>query len=46
MPPPPSFGKFAGRLLVGNFGDGRISAFDFADDTFKGQLHRPNGSPL
>jgi uncharacterized protein (TIGR03118 family) len=43
---PPSFGKFAGRLLVGNFGDGRISAFDFADDTFKGQLHRPSGGPL
>jgi uncharacterized protein (TIGR03118 family) len=43
---PPSFGKFAGRLLVGNFGDGRISAYDFADDTFKGQLRRPNGSPL
>ena len=43
---PASFGKFAGRLLVGNFGDGRISAFDFADGTFKGQLHRPNGSTL
>jgi uncharacterized protein (TIGR03118 family) len=43
---PPGFGKFAGRLLVGNFGDGRISAFDFADGTFKGQLHRPNGNTL
>ena len=43
---PSSFGKFAGRLLVGNFGDGRISAFDFADGTFKGQLRRPNGNTL
>jgi len=25
---PPSFGKFAGALLVGNFGDGEINAYD------------------
>ena len=43
---PPSFGTFAGRLLVGNFGDGRINAYDFADDSFKGQLRQPNGSLL
>ena len=24
---PPSFGKFAGALLVGNFGDGKIGAY-------------------
>src|SRR5689334_7967999 len=25
---PPSFGDLSGMLLVGNFGDGRINAFD------------------
>jgi uncharacterized protein (TIGR03118 family) len=43
---PPSFGRFAGDLLVGNFGDGRISVFDpFTPQQFFGQLtddhHRP-----
>jgi uncharacterized protein (TIGR03118 family) len=43
---PPSFGRFAGMLLVGNFGDGHISVFDpFAPQRFLGQLgdghHRP-----
>jgi len=28
---PVNFGKFSGQLLVGNFGDGRINAFDAAD---------------
>ena len=27
---PPGFGDFAGALLVGNFGDGRINAYDLA----------------
>jgi uncharacterized protein (TIGR03118 family) len=36
---PPSFGAFAGKLLVGNFGDGRISVFDpFRPQHFLGQL--------
>jgi uncharacterized protein (TIGR03118 family) len=35
---PPSFGRFAHRLLVGNFGDGRINAFDFPSGTFEGAL--------
>jgi uncharacterized protein (TIGR03118 family) len=43
---PPSFGRFAGKLLVGNFGDGHISVFDpFSPEHFLGQLrddhHRP-----
>jgi uncharacterized protein (TIGR03118 family) len=25
---PSSFGEFAGAILIGNFGDGRINAFD------------------
>lgn len=33
---PQGFGKFGGRLLIGNFGDGRINAFDAANGEFKG----------
>jgi uncharacterized protein (TIGR03118 family) len=43
---PSSFGQFAGDLLVGNFGDGRINAFDFLTDAFVGQLLALDGSPL
>ena len=35
---PASFGKFAGDLLVGNFGDGTISAYDLRHGNFRGQL--------
>ena len=35
---PASFGKFAGDLLVGNFGDGTISAYDLGSAKFRGQL--------
>jgi uncharacterized protein (TIGR03118 family) len=43
---PASFSEFAGDLLVGNFGDGRINAFDLSGNTFAGQLLDPNGNPL
>jgi uncharacterized protein (TIGR03118 family) len=43
---PTSFGDLAGNLLVGNFGDGRVNAFDIATDTFKGQLQLTGGTPL
>lgn len=43
---PARFGKFSGRLLVGNFGDGRISAYDLAAGDFKGQLRQTNGQLL
>ena len=44
---PSSFGKFAGDLLVGNFGDGTINAFNLlANDTFVGQLTGLDGKPL
>lgn len=43
---PTSFGKFAGDLLVGNFGDGRINIFDPLTDTFLGQLTGMDGAPL
>jgi uncharacterized protein (TIGR03118 family) len=43
---PSSFEQFAGDLLVGNFGDGRINAFDLATDTFVDQLPGIGGQPL
>jgi len=42
---PADFGRFSNTLLVGNFGDGRISAFDLDSGEFRGLLrtaeHRP-----
>lgn len=42
---PDTFGSFAGGLLVGNFGDGRIHAFDLRTGALLGALrgadHRP-----
>lgn len=43
---PASFGKFANRLLVGNFGDGRINAYDVHSGEFKGQLRTADNKPL
>ncbi len=43
---PASFGPFAGNLLVGNFGDGRINTFDLANNSFRGQLLDQGGNPL
>jgi uncharacterized protein (TIGR03118 family) len=44
---PASFGpKFAGDLLVGNFGDGTIDAFNLSSNTFVGQLKGPGGAPI
>lgn len=43
---PPSFGKYAHRLLVGNFGDGRINAFDFPSGISEGPLHDTLGQPM
>jgi uncharacterized protein (TIGR03118 family) len=42
--PATGFGKFSGDLLVGNFGDGRINAFDPADGHLVGQLRHPDGT--
>jgi len=39
---PLNFGPASGDILVGNFGDGRISAFD-SNGEFRGQLRNPNG---
>ena len=43
---PTSFGALAGSLLVGNFGDGRISAYDPTSHAFLGQLAGLDGTPL
>ena len=43
---PGSFGAMAGALLVGNFGDGRISAFDLSTDAYLGQLLDAGNQPL
>lgn len=43
---PSGFGKFSGALLVGNFGDGKINAFDLLTGKWLGNLTRPNGSDL
>ena len=42
---PPSGDEFAARLLVGNFGDGRINAFSL-DGTFLGQLKDSSGGAV
>jgi uncharacterized protein (TIGR03118 family) len=43
---PEDFGKFGGALLVGNFGDSHVSAFDLKTGTFLGQLEDAQGNPL
>ncbi|HEY9291800.1 MAG TPA: TIGR03118 family protein [Microlunatus sp.] len=43
---PPSFGRFAGELLIGNFGDGRIHAFDPRSGRVLGTLRSTSGRPL
>ena len=43
---PAGFGDFSNRLLVGNFGDGTINAYDVATGQFLGQLRAPNGDVI
>lgn len=43
---PASFGPFGGALLVGNFGDGRITAYNAATGALMGQLMGPAGTPI
>ena len=40
-----AFGRFSGDILVGNFGNGKIHAFD-SDGNFLGMLRAANGKPL
>ncbi len=43
---PADFGTFGGDLLVGNNGDGHISAFDPRSGAFLGQLANASGQPI
>ena len=43
---PADFGKLSNQLLVGNFGDGKINAFDLRDGEFKHALEGGDGKPL
>ena len=43
---PRNFGKFSDALLVGNFGDGRINAYDLLTGKWLGPLTDLNGVPL
>jgi len=43
---PANFGQFSNDLLVGNFGNGRINAFDPMTGMFLGTLSGSNGQPL
>jgi uncharacterized protein (TIGR03118 family) len=41
-----NFGEFSGALLVGNFGDGTINAFNITTGEFLGQLTEQHGFPI
>jgi uncharacterized protein (TIGR03118 family) len=43
---PSDFGPFAHRLLIGNFGDGTINAFNTVTGKHEGTLLNPDGSTL
>jgi uncharacterized protein (TIGR03118 family) len=43
---PAHFGKLGGKLLVGNFGDGRINVYDRRTGAHLGQLRRPNAKAI
>ena len=43
---PAAFGDFAGNLLVGNFGDGKINAFDASTGKFNAALQDVKGAPI
>jgi uncharacterized protein (TIGR03118 family) len=42
---PYGFGQFSGDILVGNFKDGKINAFD-SRGNFRGALKKPNGGAI
>lgn len=41
-----NFGPFSNNLLIGNFGDGTINAFDITSGTFLGQLKDTNNKAI
>lgn len=43
---PAGFGKFSNRLLIGNFGDGKINAYELNTGKFVGQLKGADRQPI
>ncbi|HEX7360892.1 MAG TPA: TIGR03118 family protein [Bryobacteraceae bacterium] len=43
---PSGFGTLSGDLLIGNFGNGMINAYDPSTGSFLSTLNDPNGSPV
>jgi uncharacterized protein (TIGR03118 family) len=43
---PRHFGRFSGDLLVGNFGDGAINAYNPRTGNFRGTLMNKDGNPI
>jgi uncharacterized protein (TIGR03118 family) len=43
---PADFGRFSNRLLIGNFGDGTVQAFDLANGNRVGALRTSPGRPI
>jgi uncharacterized protein (TIGR03118 family) len=43
---PSGFGTFSGDILIGNFGDSHVSAFNPTTGAFVGQLTGSDGQPL
>jgi len=43
---PDGWGRFSDHLLVGNFGDGTINAYDFFTGAMLGTISDINGDPL
>lgn len=43
---PAAFGSAAGNILIGNFGDGHIGAYDATTGAFRGFLHGADNVPL
>jgi uncharacterized protein (TIGR03118 family) len=43
---PRHFGPFSGDLLVGNFGDGKINAYDPRTGAFQGTITNKDGNPI
>jgi uncharacterized protein (TIGR03118 family) len=43
---PSNFGAFGGALLVGNFGDGKINAFNLTTGKLLGTLNDTKGAPI
>jgi uncharacterized protein (TIGR03118 family) len=43
---PSTFGVFGGDILIGNFGNGRVNAYDPLTGEHLGQLSGPSGGPI